>query len=308
MNTQNFPLKAEKPHLTDWIILFSLMLIWGSSFILIKKGLNYFESTQLAALRLSISFLFFIPSGIAALRKVKPSDYHLFVIAGLIGNGIPAFLFARAQMEIDSYMAGILNTLTPLFTLVTGVFVFQSKTRLINVAGVIAGFIGAVGLLSVAGKGSLELNSGPASLIIVATIGYGFQMNFIKNNLSGYDPVVIASISFLFTGWLALIYLIAGTDFISTLIQTPETWNGLAYISFLAIVGTSMAIVANYHLIRRTSALFASSVTYLMPVVAILWGILDGEAFRASYFVWLLIILCGVYLAGRPVEKIKENS
>ncbi|MBE0639108.1 MAG: EamA family transporter [Bacteroidales bacterium] len=295
--------QENRPLLIDWLVLIALMLIWGSSFILIKKGLVVFSSLQLGALRVSISFLALLPLAIFRLSKIKKKNIHLFIIAGLLGNGIPAFLFAKAQTGMDSYMAGILNSLTPLFTLIAGVLFFGRHTKFINVFGVIIGLIGAIGLLSVAGAGSFSLNIGPASLIIIATICYAFQMNFIKNYLTGYDPVTIASVAFIFIGIPSLAFLLSGTDFVHRMTNVPGAWEGLGFVSILAVFGTSIAIIANFWLIKRTSAMFSSSVTYLMPIVSTLWGIVDGESFLIGFAIWIIIILAGVYMANRPVKK-----
>lgn len=301
---QIIPAQQEnKPVLIDWLVLIALMLIWGSSFILIKRGLEVFSSVQLGALRVSISFLALLPLAVTRIRKIKKKNIHLFIIAGLLGNGIPAFLFAKAQTGMDSYMAGILNSLTPLFTLIAGVLFFSRHTRFINVFGVIIGLIGAIGLLSVAGAGSFSLNIGPASLVIIATICYAFQMNFIKNYLTGYDPITIASVAFIFIGVPSLIFLTASTDFLQLMTNMPGSWEGLGYVSILAIFGTSIAIIANFWLIKRTSAMFSSSVTYLMPIVSTMWGIVDGESFLIGFAIWIVIILAGVYMANRPVKK-----
>ncbi|NCC73018.1 MAG: DMT family transporter [Sphingobacteriia bacterium] len=295
--------QENKPVLLDWMVLFALMLIWGSSFILIKRGLESFSSLQLGALRVSISFLVLLPLAIQRIRKISKKNVHLFIIAGLLGNGIPAFLFAKAQTGLDSYMAGILNSLTPLFTLIAGVLFFGRSTRPVNVLGVILGLIGAAGLLSVAGNGSFILNIGPALLIVLATICYAFQMNFIKNYMSGFDPVTIASVAFVFIGIPSLIFLLAGTDFLALMKNDSHNWAGLGYVTILAVLGTSLAIIVNFWLIKRTSALFSSSVTYLMPIVSTMWGIIDGESFLPGFAIWMVIILAGVYMANRATKK-----
>jgi drug/metabolite transporter (DMT)-like permease len=299
--------RENKPALLDWLVLVALMLTWGSSFILIKKGLVAFDSLQVGALRVSISFLVLLPFTIKRIRRIKKRNIHLFIIAGLLGNGIPAFLFARAQTGMDSYMAGILNSLTPLFTLIAGVLFFGRKTRWVNVAGVIIGLIGAFGLLSVAGEGDFSINIRPASLVIIATICYALQMNFIKNYLTGYDPVTIASVAFIFIGVPSLTFLLSQTDFIHRMAALPGSWEGLGYVVILAVFGTSIAIIANFWLIKRTSALFSSSVTYLMPIVSTMWGVVDGESFLIGYAIWIVVILMGVFMANRPVKKTERK-
>jgi drug/metabolite transporter (DMT)-like permease len=298
--------EEKKPQLPDWLVLFGLMLIWGSSFILIKKGLLSFDNLQVGALRVTISFLALLPFAITRLKKLKIKNFHLFLIAGLMGNAIPAFLFAKAQTQMDSFMAGILNSLTPLFTLIVGVWFFSRKTHWMNVAGVVTGFLGAAGLLYYAGGGSFNVTLLPAFLVILATICYAVQMNFIKNYLSGYDAITIASLAFLFIGIPAFLFLGFYTDFFHRLTHVPGSWAGLGYITILSVLGTALAIIANFWLIKRTSALFASSVTYLMPIVSIMWGLIDGEPFLVSFLLWITVILTGVYFANRPPEKLKR--
>ncbi len=292
--------QENKPVLLDWLVLMALMLVWGSSFILIKKGLVGFDNLQVGALRVSISFLVLLPLALQRLKKIKKHNFHLFVIAGLLGNAIPAFLFAKAQTGMDSYMAGTLNSLTPLFTLIFGVWFFGRRTVLLNVTGVLVGFAGAAGLLYIAGEGSLQLNIRPASFVVLATICYALQMNFIKNYLTGYDPITIAALAFMFIGVPSIIFLGFGTDFFYRIENIEDSWESLAYIAILSVFGTAIAIIANFWLIKRTSALFASSVTYLMPVISIAWGVIDGEPFLLGYFWWIAIILAGVYMANRP--------
>jgi drug/metabolite transporter (DMT)-like permease len=298
--------EENKPVLVDWLVLIGLMLIWGSSFILIKKGLVSFNNLQVGALRVSISFIALLPFALVRLRRIKIKNFHLFLIAGLMGNALPAFLFAKAQTGMDSLMAGILNSLTPLFTLLIGVWFFSRKTHWLNVVGVFTGFFGAAGLLYVAGGGSFDVSLIPALFVILATICYAVQMNFIKNYLTGYDPITIASLAFVFIGIPAMIYLLVYSDLVYRLTNVPGSWQGLGYIAILSVLGTAIAIIANFWLIKRTSALFASSVTYLMPVVSIGWGILDGEPFLLVFAVWIVIILIGVYMANRPPDRMKR--
>jgi drug/metabolite transporter (DMT)-like permease len=300
-------MKQEKrPELLDWIVLLALMLVWGSSFILIKKGLESFDNLQVGALRVSISFLALLPFSLKRISRLKIYNFHLFLLAGLMGNAIPAFLFAKAQTGMDSLMAGILNSLTPLFTLLLGVWFFGRRTHWLNVLGVITGFLGAAGLLFVAGGMSFHVTVIPALFVIMATICYAIQMNFIKNYLTGYDPITIASLAFLFIGIPAMLFLFSSTDFVFRMQNISGSWTGLGYITILSVFGTAIAIIANFWLIKRTSALFASGVTYLMPVVSIGWGIIDGEPFLISFALWIALILLGVYMANRPPERLRK--
>lgn len=298
----------NKPGLKEWSALLLLMLVWGSSFILIKKGLVSFSSLQLGALRISISFLVLLPFALLRIKRIDRNRIKYFVMAGIIGNGIPPFLFAKAQTVIDSYLAGVLNSLTPLFTLLAGLLFFGTKTRWINVLGVVIGLVGAIGLLTMVHDPELGNGVWYGMLVVVAAMCYAVNMNIIKTYLTGYDALTITSMVFMVIGGPALVFLLAGTGFIQTMSTQPESWKSFGYIAFLAIVGTAASMVVHNWLIKRTSALFASTVTYLMPVVSILWGIADGESFLVIYVFWILTILAGVYLANRTKKDLALST
>lgn len=295
--------EENKPVLLNWLMLFALMLIWGSSFILIKRGLEVFSNLQVGALRVGLSFLFLLPLAITRIWRVKRQDLKYFFWAGFLGNGLPAFLFAKAQTGLDSLMAGILNSLTPVFTLVVGLLFFSIKTKAANITGVVVGLIGAIGLLYASSEGNPMFSPWYALMVIAATLGYAMNMNILKHFLKQYDSLTITSVAFVFIGIPSLIFLLAGTDFLSLMATEPRALKGLGYILILSLVGTSLAMIAHNWLIKRTSALFASSVTYLMPVVSILWGVWDGEKFLGIFLLWIAVILAGVYMANRPVKK-----
>ncbi len=299
MNTMQQDFRPRGIH---WLALALLVLVWGSSFILIKRGLDAFSSFEVGALRIAISFLVLSPLLIWHLKKVPRKKLMYFLLAGIIGNGLPPFLFAIAQTVIDSYMAGVLNSLTPLFTLVLGVLFFGIRTRWINVLGVILGLGGAIGLLTVANGGELN-NMWYGMLAIAAAVCYATNMNLIKQYLSGFSALTITSVAFMFIGIPSLIYLFAGSDMIHVLTYDPRGWQSLGYIAILAVVGTALAMIIHNWLIRQTSALFTSTVTYLMPVVSIMWGVADGEVFLLVSLLWIALILLGVYLANKRRNK-----
>ncbi len=294
--------KDSRPKGVHWLALALLVLVWGSSFILIKRGLVAFSSMEVGALRIAISFLVLSPLLIWHLKKVPRRKLIYFILAGIIGNGLPPFLFAIAQTVIDSYMAGVLNSLTPLFTLLIGVLFFGIRTRWINVVGVLIGLGGAIGLLSVANGGGLN-NMWYGLLAVAAAVCYATNMNLIKQYLSGFSALTITSVVFMFIGIPSLIYLFAGSDMIYVLANDPRGWESLGYIAILAVVGTAVAMIIHNWLIRQTSALFTSTVTYLMPVVSIIWGIADGEIFLVMFLFWIVLILAGVYLANKKNKK-----
>ncbi len=294
-----------RPKGVHWLALFVLVIIWGSSFILIKQGLTSFSSLEVGALRISISFIVLSPLLWKRLKKIRRNKLHFFLLAAVIGNGLPPFLFAKAQTVIDSYMAGVLNSLTPLFTLLLGVLFFQVRTRWFNVLGVIVGLGGAIGLMMATNGGQLN-NVWYGLLAVAAALCYATNMNLIKTYLSGFDALTITSVVFLFIGVPATVFLFAGTDFLFVLKNDPGAWGSLGSIALLAIIGTALAMIVHNWLISQTSALFTSSVTYLMPAVAIFWGIADGEVFLWMYMLWVAVILAGVYLANRRKQHKKH--
>ncbi len=289
--------------LTNWIILVVLVLVWGSSFILMKKGLEEYSYQQVALLRLAITCLFLMPFVISSIKKVNAKKLGLMAIVGIIGNGIPAFLFTKAETGIDSSLAGILNSLTPLFTLIVGLSFFQSKTKWYNVLGVIIGLGGTVGLMSVSGDKSLEFNFSYGIYVIIATLLYAINLNFVKRYLKEVDAITITSFAFLTIGIPALIYLFAATNFINVLQTTPHAYEGLGYIAVLGIFGSAIAVILYNKLIKTSGVLFAASVTYMMPIVAVFWGIADDERFEMVYVLWILIILMGVFLVNYSFKK-----
>ncbi|MEI6123815.1 MAG: DMT family transporter [Bacteroidota bacterium] len=282
----------------SWFILIALVLIWGSSFILMKRGLEHFSHTQLALLRISITCIFLLPFAIQSIRKINLKKLGLLSLVGIIGNGIPAFLFAKAQTGIDSSLAGILNSVTPLFTLVIGLLFFKYKTKWYNIAGVFIGLAGTIGLMSISGNQTLEFNFSYGIYIIIATIMYAVNLNVIKNYLKDTDAVTITSFAFLTIGIPALIYLFAATDFMTLLRTKPHAFVGLGYIAVLGVLGSGIAVIMYNMLIKKSGVLFAASVTYLMPIVAVFWGIADGERFEFIYLLWIMIILVGVFMVN----------
>ncbi len=296
----------NKPVLIDWLALVLLMLVWGSSFILIKRGLVSFSSFEVGALRVGISFMVLFPFLFIRLKQVPRNKLIYFFLAGLVGNGLPPFLFAQAQTVIDSYMAGVLNSLVPLFTLLVGIAFFGRKTRWINVAGVIIGLAGAVGLLFSASDPAISNSMAYGLFAVGGAVCYAFNMNIIKTYLSGFDALTITSVAFLFIGIPSLVYLFVWSDFSATMANHPESWKSLGFIAILAIVGTALAMIIHNWLIKRTSPLFTATVTYMMPIVSIFWGVVDGERFLLFFLLWIAMILAGVYLANRPRPGLKN--
>jgi len=287
----------------NWAILSILVLVWGSSFILMKKGLEEYSYQQVALLRLSITCLFLLPFVINSIKKVNAKKLGLMAIVGIVGNGIPAFLFTKAETGIDSSLAGILNSLTPLFALIIGLLFFKSKTKWYNVLGVIIGLGGTVGLMSVSGSKSLEFNFSYGIYVIIATLLYAINLNVLKRFLKEVDAITITAYAFLTIGLPSLVYLFAATDFVAVIQTRPHACEGLGYIAILGIFGSAIAVILYNRLIKTSGVLFAASVTYMMPIVAVFWGIVDGERFEPVYVIWILIILMGVFLVNYTFNK-----
>jgi len=284
--------------LLPWIILFSLSLIWGSSFILMKRGLDAFSFQQVAALRIFIAFLFIAPFTITKIFKI-PRKYWIYIIlAGYLGNGIPAFLFTKAETYLSSSLAGILNALAPLFTFILGILFFQAKARWFRFLGVVLGLMGAIGLVLLS-EGSKFDNLGYGLYVIIATFFYGLSTNIVKRFLQDVNPLHLAGAFFFVTGVPLGIYIFSFTDFVNVMLTHKEALPSFGFVCMLAVFGSAFSIVLWNTLIQKTNAVFAASVTYVMPVIAIMWGLLDGEKFLFVYTFMIMLILIGVYLTNK---------
>jgi len=281
----------------QFAILMLLAFVWGSSFILIKIGLKSFSSDQAAAIRMMLASLVLLPVSIRNLKHVKRKDLKSLLIVGFIGSFIPAFLFTAAQTRIDSALAGMLNSLTPVFTLLIGLFLFKTVFKGHQILGLVLGLIGALGLI-IAGEDVAIGNINSYSLFIVlATTMYATNINVVKAKLYHLTGVQITSLSFMFLWPVALIYLLF-TDF-HPVLQNPDWPIHLVALALLGIIGTAFAMLLMNSLIRRVSTIFASSVTYIIPIFAILWGIVDGEIITIHHVGSMTIVLLGVYLISR---------
>jgi drug/metabolite transporter (DMT)-like permease len=301
----------RSPALVNWGILLILSLIWGSSFFLIKRGLTGLTPVELAAFRIVISMITLLPVLMWQWKYIPREKVKYILGVGLFGSGIPAFLFAFAQTRIDSALSGIMNATTPLFAFVLGVLFFQVAYSTLKLSGVLLGLAGSV-VLIVFGTHNPSLDTYQyAVLILMATLGYGTSVNIIGRHLKEVSALVITSLSFFLIGTPTLVLLLfSGT--VDKVISNPAAQSALGYIAILSIFGTVIANVLFFYLTQRTSALFASTVTYLMPVVALGWGIADGETMTAYHLIGLLLILAGVYLssnrAGQLIQRLLRKS
>jgi drug/metabolite transporter (DMT)-like permease len=281
-----------------WLIMIFLSLVWGCSFILIKKALIAFDPVQLACLRLGISSLAFSPFVYKFRKEIPWKDWSKFVAVGLTGSGIPAFLFSFAQTNISSSVAGLLNSLTPIWTLLIGIFVFRLSFNKWKLIGVVLGFLGAASLIILGDQSSIGGNPIYGILIIIATICYASSVNMVQAFFSNIRPIIISSMSFFLIGPPAIIYLFL-TDFTTVLKTNSNVMLSFGAVTTLSLMGTFLASILFYNLVQRTNAVFASTVTYLMPIVALAWGIIDGEMVGILHFIGMSTILIGVYITKK---------
>ena len=281
-----------------WVYLFLLSLIWGSSFILMKYALVGLTAMQVGALRVVITAVFLLLIGFRRLFKIKKRHWYYLALNGIIGSFIPAFLMAYTVEKMDSSVVSILNSLTPLNTLIFGALVFGFGFRKRQLIGVLIGLLGTVLLVL---KGA-ELNPNQdysySVFILVASICYALNINILKKYLHDLDALSITVANFAISVIPALV-LLGFTGFYSTFELNDSSLKGLFYLSILAVFGTGLAKLMFNRLIQISSAIFSSSVTYIIPIVAITWGILDGETITFVQFIAAFIILFGVYIVNK---------
>jgi drug/metabolite transporter (DMT)-like permease len=278
-----------------WILLVILSLIWGSSFILMKRGLEAYSSEQVAALRIGMAYLFLVPF-LVKYYSVNLKKYWVGLLGmGVFGNLIPAFLFTKAETGISSSLAGMLNALTPLFTIIVGVLAFRQRSNIFQLAGILIGLVGAVLLLYFRQEKSGSSGIVFALCVVAATICYAISVNMIRKYLYDLSSTRATVWAFMFTGPVALLYLFS-TDFMEVINKHPQAISSLGYTAILGVVGSALSVIAFNELIKISGALFASTTTYLIPVVAVLWGILDGEHIHWMQVVAMCVILGAISL------------
>ena len=282
-----------------WLYLIILSLIWGSSFILIKKALLGLTPYQLGALRILFTGAFLLTAGFYTLKTIKREHWKWIVISGFLGSFFPAFFFAIAETEIDSAIASILNSLVPLNTIILGLVVFKIISTRRQMFGVIIGFIGTALLILKGAELNPQQNYLYAGFVIASTLMYAANVNIIKRYLQDVKPLAIAAGNFVLLMIPALVILMFTNFFSPDTYNNPELTMSLVYVGLLSLFGTAIAKVLFNKLVQISTPVFASSVTYLMPIVALVWGSLDGEGFSWLQGLATVIILLGVYLSNR---------
>jgi drug/metabolite transporter (DMT)-like permease len=288
--------KSKSPFLV-WFIFGILALVWGSSFILMKKGLEVYTSAEVGALRIALAGILMIPIAIKK-RPQNFSKYILgFVIVGACGNLIPSFLFTEAETTISSSLAGMLNAFTPVFALLIGMLMFKTKPNAFQIFGLSLGFVGVILLLY---KPNMEFGHIKGVVMaIFATLLYGISVNSVKKFLSDLEPLTAAAWAISLMSIIAWIYLLGFTNAVDKTLNAPGAYVSLGFVAILGILGTAIATILFYELLKLKGSVFSTSVTYVIPIVAVFWGLIYHEKPSWWQETAMGIILIGVSLINK---------
>ncbi|WP_346983556.1 DMT family transporter [Chryseobacterium sp. POE27] len=289
-----------------WILLVFLSIIWGSSFILIKKSLDHFSPYQVGALRVLIAGIILMPIAVSKYKLFPRKHLKWLLLAAFTGNFIPMFLFPIAETEVSSSIAGIVNSMMPIFVIIVGALIWKFETTRRQITGTLISFTG-VCLLAFGGNaesGTFKLI--PILLLLLATLCYAVSTTTVKSKLMEVSSSVLSAFVFSFVLFFPSLIALAFTGFFSTFSFDEDHLTGLMFVSLLSIFGTGLAMMMNYRLLKVSSPLFASTVTLLMPIVAIIWGILDGEKLSVLQFAGAGIIIAGLIFLRSKTGIIKK--
>ena len=284
--------------LNKWFYLIALSLIWGSSFILIKKALVGLEASQLGSLRIIFSSIFIFLIAWRNIFTIKKIEWKWITISAFLGSFFPAFLFAFAEKEIDSSVASIINSIVPLNTLILGMIIFKIESTKRQIIGVLVGFFGTYLLISSGLKLNPDQNYNYAGLVILCSFLYALNVNIIKKYLQHLSALTI-TVGHFTAIILPAILVFLFSDFEFSSLEKDEVKTSIFYVFILALFGTALAKIIFNKLIKISSPVFASSVTYSMLIVSIFWGIVDGEKFSIYQLIATLIIVFGVILTNK---------
>jgi len=282
-----------------WGYLFALSIIWGSSFILIKKGLIGLSPLQLGSLRIVFSSIIIFIIGFKFIKKIDKNKWKWIAVSGFLGTFFPAFLFAYAETQIDSAVASILNSLVPMNTVLIGFAIFKISTTKIQTIGVLIGFIGTISLIISGSEINPDQNYLYSGFVLLCTVLYATNVNLIKKYLNDVNAIALATGHFIIIFIPAVFVLIYSDFFEIDFISNTIIHESLVYVLILSFFGTAMAKILFNKLIQTSSPVFASSVTYSMLVVSLFWGIVDGELFSISQALATILIVLGVYLSNK---------
>ena len=265
---------------------------------MIKRGLVGLTPWELGALRMVAASAFLLPVALRRLNRVEKDQWRVLASVGLLGSLIPGFLFAFAQMKIDSAIAGVVNALTPIFTILIGMLFYKKKHPIRIFIGILIGFVGITVLAMAGGSGGFSVN-GYVFFVVLATVCYGTNVNLIKHHLHKLQALTVTAISLMIAGPVALVYLIGFTDFFTKVVSSPEVQLAAGYTALLGILSTAIALSLFNRILQLTDTVFASSVTYLIPIVAIIWGLIDQEVLLPMHYVGIGTIIFGVWITNR---------
>ena len=291
----------NKKIIIDWILVIILSIIWGSSFILMKKSLINFSYIEVGTYRLIISLIILVPFLPSAIKKFKKKHLAPILTVGIIGTLLPAIFFAKSQLYVKSALAGMLNSLTPIFTLTISVLIFKRSWNIYNLIGIIISLLGTFILLKPSHIDYQNIKY--TFLIILATFFYAISINTIREKLKELRPIEIAAGSSCAASILPFVYIFS-SDVSLKINNIILNFTHFTYLILLGLVCTSVALILFNKLIQRTSALFASTTTYLIPVFAIMWGLIDNEKLDIVELMGISVILIGVYTMNRLNNKI----
>ncbi|MGG7439829.1 DMT family transporter [Chryseobacterium arthrosphaerae] len=283
-----------------WILLVILSIIWGSSFILIKKSLEHFNPFQVGSLRVLIAGIILLPVAISNYKLFPKKHLKWLILAAFTGNFIPMFLFPIAETEVSSSIAGIINSMMPIFVIIVGALVWKFETTKKQIIGTFISFTG-VCILAFGGGDSGEFKLIPILLLLLATLCYALSTTTVKSKLMEVSSTVLSAFVFSFVLFFPSVIALTSTGFFSEFNFSKDNMLGLLFVSLLSIFGTGLAMMMNYRLLKVSPPLFASTVTLVMPIVAIIWGIIDGEKLTYLQFIGAGIIIGGlIFLRANP--------
>ncbi|AYO58699.1 multidrug DMT transporter permease [Chryseobacterium sp. 6424] len=281
------------PEKEKWVLLVLLSVIWGSSFILIKKSLAHFNPYEVGALRVLIAGIILLPLALMNIKKFPRKNLKWLLLAAVTGNFIPMFLFPIAETAVSSSIAGIINSMMPIFVILVGALFWNFGTTRRQVIGVLISFSGACILAFSGGEGG-QLKLIPILLLLLATLCYAISTTTVKSKLNNIPAKILSAFVFSFVLIIPSAISLVFAGFFSDFKSDANLWAGLGYVSLLSIFGTGLAMMLNYRLLGISTPLFASTVTLLMPVVAIVWGLIDGESLTLLQAIGAIIILAGL--------------
>ena len=294
-------LEAPLAKVTPWTsfaILAALAIIWGSSFILMKKALVHLTWPEVGALRIFSAFVFLLPVMYSRIGLPNRRQWPYILLSGVMGSFVPAFLFAIAGKHLSSAISGSLNALSPLFTLVVGAMFFGIRTKPLAIAGIILGLFGALAL-SLNNPGDLSINA-YAYLVVLATLCYAINLNLLKARLGELDSITISALSLMSVGVISGIYLAVGSPILSRFEHPAEgVYFAMLCVVLLGLFGTAVGLILFNRLLKVSSPVVAASVTYVMPAVSVFWGVLDGEHIQSYHYAGLALIFGGVLLVNK---------